>query len=59
VVVALTLPETDMPGSDFKHWSAAATLASTAVGTILWLTHVRRKVREGRAGPPDTRKPHA
>jgi len=59
VVVALTLPETDMPGSDFKHWPAAATLASAAVGTILWLTHVRRKVREGRAGPPDTRKTHA
>jgi drug/metabolite transporter (DMT)-like permease len=58
VVAALTLPETDMPGSDFHHWPAATTLAAAAIGTILWRTHVRRKVREGRAGPPDTRNTH-
>lgn len=56
VVLALTLPETELPGSDFRHWPAAATLAAATLGTLLWLAHVRGKVRKGIAGPPNTRK---
>jgi amino acid transporter len=56
VVLALTLPETELPGSGFRHWPATATLGAAALGTLLWLTHVRQKVGKGLAGPPHTRK---
>lgn len=56
VVLALILPETVMPGSEFRHWPAAATLAAAGIGTLLWLAHVRKKIRKGLAGPPNTRK---
>jgi amino acid transporter len=56
VVIALTLPETELPGSDFRHWPAAATLAAAGLGTLLWHTHVRQKIGKGLAGPPNARK---
>jgi amino acid transporter len=52
IVAALTLPETEVPGMDIKHLPALSALVAIVAGTGLYFGSVRKKIRQGIAGPP-------
>ena len=57
VVLALSIPETEVEGFETRHLPALSTAVALGVGILLYLLHVRRKIRDGRAGPPPVIKP--
>jgi len=56
VVAALSIPETEIPGIRLRHLPLVMAAAAAAAGGILYVLHVRRKILEGRAGPPETQE---
>jgi len=56
VVSALSIPETEVEGFDTRHLPALSTAVALGVGILLYLLHVQRKIRDGRAGPPPVSK---
>jgi amino acid transporter len=57
VVLALSIPETEVEGFETRHLPALSTAVAFGVGILLYILHVRRKIRDGRAGPPPVSKP--
>ena len=55
IVAALTLPETEIPGMNIRHLPALSALVAIIAGTILYFASVRKKIRQGIAGPPEVR----
>ena len=52
VVAALSIPETDIPGVNWKHLPAFMATIVTATGTVFYFMYVRQKINKGIAGPP-------
>ncbi len=52
LVVALTLPETEIPGWEDRHIPAKATLLALTAGAIIYFAVIRRRINSGEAGPP-------
>ena len=52
VVAALTLPSTEVEGLAETHLPAKSTLVVLALGTLLYLGFIRKRIVLGKAGPP-------
>jgi hypothetical protein len=52
IVAALTLPKTEIPGMDIKHLPALSALVAILAGIVLYFASVRKKIKQGIAGPP-------
>jgi len=52
IVAALALPETTIPGINIKHLPALSALVAILAGTGLYFGSVRKKIKQGVAGPP-------
>lgn len=52
LVLALTVPPTDLPGWNEKHVPAWATTAALLAGVAIYLGIIRRRITIGVAGPP-------
>lgn len=54
LVLALTIPSTELPGWTSRHLPAAATGFALLLGTVLYLGLIRSRIQSGQAGPPST-----
>ena len=52
VVLALTIPATEIEGMSETHLPAKSTLVALAIGAIIYFSFIRKRILEGRAGPP-------
>jgi len=52
IVAALTLPETEIPGMNIRHLPAFSALVAILAGIVLYFASVRKKIKQGIAGPP-------
>jgi len=52
VAAALAIPENPVPGFSTLHLPLWSTLFAAGIGLLLYLFHVRWKIRKGLAGPP-------
>ena len=57
VVAALTIPNADPTPGAISHLPAKSTLAASAIGGTIYFLVVRRRIVQGRAGPPLGEKP--
>ncbi len=52
LVMALTVPPTDIPGWNDKYLPAKATAFALLAGSAVYFGLIKRRIREGLAGPP-------
>ncbi|MBK7598738.1 MAG: APC family permease [Acidobacteria bacterium] len=52
LVLALTVPPTDIPGWNDKYLPAKATAFALMAGSAVYFGLIKRRIREGLAGPP-------
>ena len=54
VVLALTIPATEIEGMNETHLPAKSTFVALVLGAVIYFTFIRKRILEGHAGPPQS-----